>query len=69
MPPPRARPEVTIAAARDGDVATLDIDLDGVSVLGSTVRIEDRVGALGGDVTVDRASPTATRIRAVMPCA
>ena len=61
--------EVTIAAARDGDVATLDIDLDGVSVLGSTVRIEDRVGALGGDVTVDRASPTATRIRAVMPCA
>jgi signal transduction histidine kinase len=61
--------ELSVSVVRDGSSVTLDIDFDGRHTEAWPIRIADRVGAVGGELTLDHRSGDRTRIHAVMPCA
>jgi signal transduction histidine kinase len=61
--------EVAVAVVRESSVVTLDIEMDGRGPEPWPIRIADRVGAAGGDVSLDHPSADRTRIHVIMPCA
>jgi signal transduction histidine kinase len=60
--------EVAVAVASSDVSVTLDVEFDGLEPAAWPVRIEDRVSAIGGDISVDRPTQGRTRIHAVLPC-
>jgi signal transduction histidine kinase len=55
-----------VSVRRDGDRLRIEIEDDGPP--GDLVRIEDRVGALAGTLSVESAPGSGTRIRVELPC-
>ena len=60
--------EVAVTVVRSPSSLVLDLEFDGPPPSTWPVRIADRVGAAGGDVTISAPSDGRTMLRAVMPC-
>jgi signal transduction histidine kinase len=52
-----------------GEYLELDLEIDGASSAPDTVALEDRVGAVGGSVSVRRDNDGVTRVHVELPCA
>jgi len=58
--------QAAVSVRREGDRLRIEIEDDGPP--GDLVRIEDRVGALAGTLSVEPAPGSGTRIRVELPC-